>query len=173
LRAYLKANPEAFRVERRFTFRQVYLNPQRRRESLAHDAAQLLVQLNQTGAKADTLSLGDPFLLEHDFDAMPASEVAKQFGEKFAAQLNELQPGQWQGPVESGYGVHLVFITERTTGRVPALEEIRDPVRREWANARRLEANQQFYQGLLKRYTVTVERPQPAGVERRVTEVRR
>lgn len=170
LRSYLKANPEAFRVERRFTFRQVYLNPERRRESLAHDAAQLLVQLNQTDAKADTLSLGDSFLLEHDFDAVPASEVAKQFGEKFAVQLNELQPGQWQGPVESGYGVHLVFITERTTRRVPALEEIRDAVRREWANARRLEANEQFYQGLLKRYTV--ERPQPAGVEGRVTEVR-
>jgi hypothetical protein len=172
LRAYLQANPEVFRVERRFTFRQVYLNPKRRHESLAHDAAQLLVQLNQTGAKADTLSLGDLFLLEHDFDAVPASEVAKRFGEKFAVQLNELQPGQWQGPVESGYGLHLVFITERTTGRVPMLEEIRDAVRREWANVRRLEANEQFYQGLLKRYTVTVERPQPAGVEGRVTEVR-
>jgi hypothetical protein len=93
LRAYPKANPEAFRVERRFTFRQVYLNSQRRRESLAHDAAQLLVQLNQTGAKADTSSLGDWFLLEHDFDAVVASEVAKQSGEKFATQLNELQPG--------------------------------------------------------------------------------
>jgi hypothetical protein len=173
LRAYLKAYPEAFRVERRFTFRQVYLNPKRRRESLAHDAAQLLVQLHRTGDKADTLSLGDSFLLEHDFDAVPASEVAKQFGEKFAAQLNELQPGQWQGPVESGYGVHLVFISERTIGRLPALEEIRDAVRRKWANARRLEANEQFYQGLLKHYTVTVERPQPAGVERRVTEVQR
>jgi hypothetical protein len=51
------------------------------------------VQLNQTGAKADTSSLGDWFLLEHDFDAVVASEVAKQSGEKFATQLNELQPG--------------------------------------------------------------------------------
>jgi hypothetical protein len=75
--------------------------------------------------------------------------------------------------VESGSGVHLVFITEPTTGCVPALEEIRDAVRREWANARRLEANEPFYQGLLKRCSVTVERPQPAGIERRVTEVRR
>ena len=123
------------------------------------DVAQLLEQLHQTGAKADTFSLGDAFLLEHDFDAVPASEVAKQFGETFAVQLHGLQPGQWQGPVESGYGVHLVFISERTTGHVPALEEIRDAVRREWANVRQLEANEQFYQGLLKRYTVTVERP--------------
>jgi hypothetical protein len=54
-----------------------------------------------------------------------------------------------------------VFVGQRTEGGVPALEEVRDAVRREWANAERLEANEKFYQGLLKRYTVTIERPQP------------
>ena len=34
-------------------------------------------------------------------------------------------------------------------------------MRREWANARRLEANETFYQELLKRYVVTIERPEP------------
>jgi hypothetical protein len=54
-----------------------------------------------------------------------------------------------------------VFVSETTEGRAPTLEEIRDAVRREWANARRLEANEKFYQDLLKRYTVTIEGPQP------------
>ena len=62
-------------------------------------------------------AMGDPLLLDHNFVAVPASEVAKQFGEKFAAKLSELSPGQWQGPVESGYGVHLVLVSERTEGR--------------------------------------------------------
>ena len=104
--------------------------------------------------------------------SLPASEVAKQFGEKFAAKLGELAPGQWQGPVESGYGVHLVLVSERTEGRVPALAEVRDAVRREWANARRLEANEKFYQELLKRYVVTIERPEPAE-EKRIAAARR
>ncbi len=107
-------------------------------------------------------ALGDPFLLSHEFEAVPGSEVAKQFGEAFAAKLGELSPGHWQGSVGSGYGVHLVFVGQRTEGGVPALEEVREAVRREWANAERLEANEKFYQGLLKRYTVTIERPQPA-----------
>ena len=153
-----------FRVERRFTFSQVYLNPDKHGEHLARDTAQLLAQLNQAGGKADVSALGDSFLLDHTFAAVPGSEVAKQFGEKFAAKLGELSPGQWQGPVESGYGVHLVFVSERTEGRLPALEEVRDAVRREWANARRLEANEKLYEAMLKRYTVTIERPQ---VERR------
>jgi hypothetical protein len=50
------------------------------------------------------------------------------------------------------------FRGARPDGSAPALDDVRVAVRREWANARRLEANEAFYQGLLKRYAVTVER---------------
>ena len=166
LSAYLNAHAETFRVPPQFTFSHVYLNPERHGENLARDTRQLLAQLQQADAQADISELGDSFLLEHQFQSLPASEVVKQFGDKFAAKLGELSPGQWQGPVESGYGVHLVWISKRTDGRVPSLGEVRDSVRREWANARRLEANEKFYQELLKRYVVTIERPNPAEVKR-------
>ena len=42
LNAYLQAHPDKFRVEPRFTFRQVYLDPEKHGASLARDAAQLL-----------------------------------------------------------------------------------------------------------------------------------
>jgi len=100
----------------------------------------------------------------HDQTFEQASEVAKQFGEKFAAKLGELSPGKWEGPVESGYGAHLVFVSERTEGRVPELAEVRDDVRREWANAQRLELNEKFYQELSKRYSVTIESPNTSGL---------
>jgi PPIC-type PPIASE domain len=157
LRRYLEAHPDTFRTERRFTFSQVYLNPQQHGENLARDATQLRKQLQQEGGTADISALGDALLLDYQFDALPTSEVAKQFGEQFAVALSTLEPGQWQGPIESGYGAHLVFVSERTEGRVPALEEVRTAVRREWANALRREANEKFYQALLQRYTVTVE----------------
>jgi hypothetical protein len=163
---YLKAHADAFRVEREFTFSQVFLNPERHRESLGRDTAELLAQLRQTGENVDLSELGDSFLLERKFQSLPVSEIVKQFGEKFAARLNELSPGQWEGPIESGYGVHLVLISERTEGRVPELAEVRDAVRREWANARRLESNEKFYAELLKRYVVTIERPSAAREKR-------
>ena len=172
LNAYLQAHPNTFRVEPRLTFRQVYFNPDKRGENLERDAAQLLVQLNQAGRKADAAALGDSFLLEHHFAAVPASEVAKQFGEEFASKLLGLTPGQWQGPVESGYGVHLVLISERTEGRLPLLAEVRDAVRREWGNARRLEANERFYQELEKRYTVTIEGLEPTAEPKKLAEAR-
>ena len=39
---------------------------------------------------------------------------------------------------------------------------MRAAVRREWTNARRMEANEKFYQTLLQRYIVTIERPEVA-----------
>lgn len=162
LRAYLKEHPDAFRGDRRFTFSQVYLNPQRRGANLDRDAAQMLAQLRRPGSKADIAALGDSRMLENEFKALPASEAVKQFGEKFAAKLGEMPVGQWQGPIESGFGVHLVLISERTDDSRPALEDVRAAVRREWNNARRMEENEKFYQILLQRYVVTIERPEVA-----------
>ena len=166
LGAYLAAHPESFRVEPRFTFSHVYLNPEKHGENLARDAARLLAQLRQAGARADAPELGDPFLLEHRFASVPASDVEKQFGKGFASKLAGIPPGEWQGPVESGYGVHLVLVSERAEGGLPALADVREAVRREWDSGRRQEANEKFYQGLLKGYTVTVEALGPGEASR-------
>jgi len=162
LRAYLANHADAFRVEQRFTFSHVYFHPDRRGDDLERDVQRLLVELHQAGRHVEVATLGDSFLLDQDFKAASRSEVARVFGKPFAAQLWQLEPGTWQGPVTSGYGVHLVFIRERTEGYIPPLDDVRDAVRREWANAQRLEANEQFYQRLRQRYTVTVEPPEKA-----------
>jgi len=172
LNAYLQAHPESFRVDQRFTFQQIYLNPEEHGDNLASDAEHLLARLNQPDSQADPSTLGDSFLLAHRFVSMPAGEVVKQFGESFAAKLPELAIGHWVGPVESGYGVHLVLVSARTDGRLPELSEVRDAVRREWENARRREANEQFYKELLGRYTVTIEGLEPTGNQEKVAETK-
>ena len=166
LSAYLAAHPDSFRVEPRFTFRHVFLNPEKHGENLARDAARLLARLKRAGSTADAAALGDPFLLEHEFASVPAREVEKQFGKDFAAKLTGIPPGQWQGPVASGYGVHLVLVSERVEGSLPALADVRETVRREWDSARRKEANENFYRELLKGYTVTVEALEPVDARK-------
>ncbi len=160
LDAYLTQHPDAFRIQSRVTFDQIYLDPQRRSATLSRDAAKLLTQLNQGAADASTL--GDPFLLDHRFAATPSSEVATLFGEGFASALGQLPVGRWQGPIQSGYGPHLVLVRKRTPGGVSALSEVRDAVRREWMSAKRQKTRDTFYAGLLARYFITVEQqPRP------------
>jgi hypothetical protein len=173
LSEYLKTHADAFRVDKRFTFDQVYLDPAKHGERLAQDVDNLLTQLRQDrSSDLDLTSLGDTFLLEHRFQGAPTTEIAKQFGDNFAAKLADLPVGQWVGPVQSGYGTHLVFVEEQADGRVPKLAEVREAVRRGWTNARRLESNEKFFDSLLKHYQVEVETFDPAKAEQKVANAR-
>jgi hypothetical protein len=163
LHAFLQQHAEAFRVEPRLAFRHVYLRRDRRGAAVDAAAAQLLAQLSTGDAVTDPAALGDPFLLPPEFALSSRSEIARLFGDTFATQLQHLDPGRWTGPIESEYGLHLVFVRERVDGRVPALAEVRQAVQREWLAARRKDVNEQFYQRLRARYTVVVEQPQAAG----------
>jgi len=161
LAGFLRTHSDSFRSEPRFTFRQVFLDPEKHGANLARDAAQILSQLNRAHSGADAAAAGDPFLLDSEFTSMTSGDMTRQFGPRFLTRLQALEPGRWQGPVESGFGVHLVLVTERIEGRMPALAEVRDAVRREWEEARRVKANEAFYRKLLARYTVRIE-TQPA-----------
>jgi hypothetical protein len=158
LAAYLNAHPEKFRVEERLSFDEVYFNPARHGARLDADVAAAWASLNRTAPKSvDSRALGDPLLLPSTIVDESSGEVAKDFGDTFAAALDKLPIGEWSGPVTSVFGVHLVYMRQRSARRTPALAEVRDAVRREWAEDRRVSANKTFYATLLKRYSVTLE----------------
>jgi parvulin-like peptidyl-prolyl isomerase len=161
---YLAAHPEEFQKDARFSFRQVYLNPEERRGRLALDADKLLEQLNEQGARAQIEGLGDGLQLPRQFVQEPGPAVLAQFGELFVQGLEQAPLGEWVGPFSSKHGQHLVVVTERTEARMPALEKVRSRVERALLAARRQEANQRLLDELLQRYTVTIKWPEaPAG----------
>ena len=159
LQAYFDANRIAFEQEQRYSFRQIYLDPQRRGATAADDAMRVLVELNRDGSQLDTAALGDPTLLPSSLEDAPASEVKKALGPEFVAALDELAVGPWQGPVRSGYGLHLVQLSARQPAGAPVLADVREAVKREWQRERRAEASEAFYRKLLARYAVTVQGP--------------
>jgi len=164
LASFLRLHPESFREPSQFTFRQIFLDPEKHGANLARDAAQIIDQLNRAGAAADTTTFGDPFLLDSEFSAATSVDISKQFGPRFLQSLQSIEPGRWQGPIPSGFGVHLVLVTTRVEGGMPALAEIRDVVRREYDDARRIAGNEAFYRKLLEHYTVTIENQNAAEV---------
>jgi len=156
---YLANHPEDFREEARFSFSHVYLNPEKHAEQLEADAAALLDQLKHADQPVDVAGLGDRILLPQEYTQETRSAVAAQFGELFAEALDTLPPGQWVGPIESGYGVHLVLLANRVDSRMPALDEVRSRVKRQFSYARREEANRQFMDKLIENYEVIIQWP--------------
>ncbi len=158
LAEYLTAHADQFRVDPRLTFKQVYLNSDKRGNAVENDARELLVAF-KGDPSIDARTLGDRILLEYGYADVPLREVASLFGQQFAAAIVDLEPGIWSGPIESGYGVHLVFVDGRIEARLPELDEVRDQVRREWDNERRVDVTETFYSNLLDRYEVVIEWP--------------
>jgi PPIC-type PPIASE domain len=159
LQAFLQANADKFRSEPQFSFEQVYLDPARRGQRLADDAARLRTSLQD--GRTTPAQAGDRLqLLQTRYLQLPQGEIARLFGEDFARALPALAIGEWAGPVSSGYGAHLVRVEAFSPGAVPPLAEVRAQVEREWAHARRQASARGAYAALRAKYLVRVG---PAG----------
>jgi hypothetical protein len=154
LAAYLAANADAFAKDTTYTFEQVYINPERAGVDLERRVAEELAAL-----KAGNEAGGTGGMLPSYFDNAPARAVDNSFGRGFARSLDTLPLNDWQGPVESGLGLHLVKIAERVEGYLPDLADIRPIVEREWVNENRLETRRLINDQLLSNYDVVIEWP--------------
>ena len=161
LNAYLEANLEKFEIAGQVSFRHVYLNLDQRGATIEQDADRLLTKLTEENS-IDYHSMGDPFMFGNRHDSLTLAGVARLFGSDFAEQLFPLQPGQWQGPLTSAYGLHLVRIDNVVEPSRPSLETVRDRVRQEWATEERKRINDTFYEQLRSRYEIIIE---PAEVQ--------
>lgn len=161
LQAYLDNHVEKFTLPGRISFSQIYLNADRRGDQVRQDADKLLGELTQADADLDISMAGDPFMGGYSHENLADFGVSRLFGKIFADRLFELPVGKWTGPVESGYGLHLVRIDSRTDSSVPALQQVRDKVRDEWLAEQRRKTNEALYTELLKRYEIVIERPLP------------
>jgi hypothetical protein len=160
LQAYYEEHPDKFSAAGRTSFDHVYLNTDQRGSDAVTAARDLLPALNADRGGSDPATIGDRFMLGNRFDHQTDQQIARMFGRAFVQALATLESGAWQGPVESGYGLHLVYIRERTPERLPPMAEVRPMVLREFLAERRREADQAFYKTLRDRYTVVVERPE-------------
>jgi hypothetical protein len=157
LKGYFNQNKDKYRLPARFSFTHVYFSVDRRGDSAEHDARRLLAQLQISDAAPLPVSdRGDPFMLQYDFVRNTEKEVAKLFGRRFAEQLLEVQVGSWQGPIESGYGLHLVRIHDKVEPRLPELAEVLNRVQVDLESERRREMNKEIFEKLKARYEIVV-----------------
>jgi len=162
LQAFLDANVDDYLVEPRFSFQQIYFSTDRR-EDAAADAEQQLMELQSAAETADFSALGDPIAMPGRIENARLSEIARLFGSNFSEQLQaiatEQLTGQWFGPLQSGFGLHLVQINAQVPGSKPDLEQVREAVQRDWFSIRRREAVDGMYQRLAENYSIEIEPP--------------
>jgi hypothetical protein len=163
LQAWFDRNAEGFRVPPRATFRHLYFSPDRRGERAHDDAARALreiaaLPMDSPRAKAQ----GDPFMFQDYYGDRTPDDVARAFGSGFAQALFRLEPGAWSGPIESGYGWHLVWLDALIPARVPAFEEVERDALAEWTEEQRAGIREKAFLAMRARYEVVLPDALPA-----------
>ena len=154
LRTFFEDHPEIFEEPGRITFSHVYINVDRHGSESEAVAQKVLVQLREGG---DPDALGDRFMLQRDYLRKSPQEVARHFGSQFAAEVFEIPPAEWQGPMQSGYGLHLVLVESLEAAFLPSLEDVREDVKNEYLSFKRREVDEFFYNRLREGYNVIIE----------------
>lgn len=160
LKTWFEKNSSKFALPSRYSFRHLYFSPDKRGKNAQDDAAKALARI--AGQAEDSKlanSLGDRFMFQDYYGDRTTEAIAKEFGPPFAVAIEKLKPGSWQGPIESGYGWHLVFVDAVIPGRVPAFEEMEPDVKTAWLAEQKQQSWQKAYAEMRARYTVMLPAP--------------
>jgi parvulin-like peptidyl-prolyl isomerase len=156
LRAFYAAHREQFQSESRIAFTQIFFSREKRNDAAA-DAKAALEDLRRSSNAVPRSGLGDASLIEADLRDLDPQAVASQFGREFAKAVFALEPGTWSGPIASGFGLHLVRVSELKRGRLREYDEVKAQVLNAWREQRQREDNEKYFKGLLKKYDVLVD----------------
>lgn len=160
LKAWFEKNKEKFALPSRYSFRHLYFSPDTRGKNAQEDAARALARIaGQPEDSKQTTPLADRFMFQDYYADRTPEAIAKEFGPQFAVALEKLEPGAWRGPVESGYGWHLLFVTTVMPGRIPAFEEIEPDVKTAWLGEQKQQAWEKAYAEMRTKYSVLLPAP--------------
>lgn len=156
LKAYFEKHRDKYKNPARVSFTHVYLNADRRGSSATADAKRLLRELRKDNPERAP-DRGDGFMLNYDYAEVSQLQAQRLFGQSFGPALFALKPGQWLGPIRSGYGLHLVRVAKKTPETIPKFVEALERVRADYKDDVRRKANQKAIKAMKSRYRIEID----------------
>jgi hypothetical protein len=109
------------------------------------------------------VALGEPFLRGHHLAQRSQRELEGVFGPDLPGAVFALAPRTWSEPIESAYGLHLVFVAARVEARPQTLDEVRTRVAEEVFALRERDQLRKALDELRGHYEVRVAAPSGSG----------
>ena len=152
LQALIDRDPARYSEDPRTSFEQVYLGA-----DTPETRARANTELADLRAGKPVPSVPAP--LPAKLDDAPASDISGLFGDEFTLALKDQPTGQWQGPIASGLGLHLVKVSARAAPVKPSLATVRQRVTNDWRAAAIARAQADAYKTMLGGYDVKIALP--------------
>lgn len=145
LQSFYATQIDKYMEPAKFSFAHRYFSSDRRDNS----------QAIATQALTDTTIKGDPFMLQKEYAQRSKRDVGNLFGRDFSEKLAELPTSdEWQGPLKSAYGWHVVKMLNIAPTRVQPFDEVLEKVEVDWQQAERKVANASYFTNLKAKYSI-------------------
>ncbi len=155
LKKYFQKNKEKYLTPYSYSLYQITFSPDKRTDNFK-DAQEILNQYpNASFEEMD--GKGDSLPFSYYFTDINANELGLQLGSKFPEALQNAETGKWVGPIPSGFGYHLVYITNKTEPQLPSFESIKKAITRDFEYDNQKEIDEAIYQGLKKKYEIEID----------------
>ncbi|WP_375324460.1 peptidyl-prolyl cis-trans isomerase [Flagellimonas sp. GZD32] len=149
---FYEENKDLFKLPPTYTFQQVlFLEDETNLEENLQIHKSILTQKKEIPSERKR-----KLSLANSWEQVTALELNKTFGRDFVLSLDSLTMNHWVGPIASGYGQHLVYISDKETSKVADFNEIRPYVEKEYEYQTELETQEQVYRNLLDKYQVEI-----------------
>ena len=157
LETWYEKNSAQFAHPPRISFRHLYFSTDIRGAGARNAAAESLIRIaGRPPDSPEVTAVADPFMFQSYYGGTTPAQMAKEFGPAFSDALFRLERGSWQGPIESGYGWHLIWIDSLERGRIPNYDEVEPDVRKAWQHERYREVKERAIAEMRSRYTISV-----------------
>ncbi len=129
LREFLAAHPQRYQSPGRASFELRFFSGDADGSAAAEARATAALRRLAAGDQV----AGDPFALGQDFSQLDADALRRHFGDSPMASVPLQAPlHQWSGPFRSGYGWHLIRVSDRQAAAVPDFAALRPALRADW-----------------------------------------
>lgn len=152
LQNWYNPNAPEFSLSPTISFTHLWFSPDTRGANAKSDAAAALILL-QSGDRAT----GDPFPFDVSFTNATPIEVRNVLGPEFTAAVFDAPTNEWTGPIQSGLGIHLIHVTQKTEGSAIPFQEIRDLILQQWRETESDRILQEMIANLKAQYEIKID----------------
>ncbi len=155
LKDYYNNHADKYLTPPSYSLYQITFTPDNRKDNYK-DAVEILKKF--PNASFEEMKIwGDALPFAYYFDDINANELGLQLGSKFPEGLEKVAIKRWTGPVQSGFGFHLVYITNKTSPQLPDFDLIKKDILRDYEYDNQKEINELIYKELKKKYDIQID----------------
>ncbi|GLB47709.1 peptidylprolyl isomerase [Neptunitalea lumnitzerae] len=153
--AFYEKHKDNYQSDYVYSFKQIIFTGDHHQNPMV--AAKNILKEKENLTAEQLKEAGDAFPLNFEFTNVDSFYINRELGDGVAEQLKTLETGRWDGPIVSGFGVHLVYIEKQIKPKIQPFEDVREKVTADYEYQMENDGKEAILNELKKKYHVIIK----------------